>query len=116
MHIAILQNDESKFDEILNRPEVQSEIKTIDLWQNWQDPYHQTVCDGKDSMLIKLLDSGAKVDSLWVDDNDERMKCTALHWAVFYDRVSTVKILIKYGANQHLFGKIGIIALPNSRL
>lgn len=104
LHDAVANNNEHQLDLILLRPAVQSEIIDINEWQNNEDPLHEAAHKGYDSMLIKMIHCGANIDSLWIYNAD---KCTALHWAVFSNNISAVKILIQYGANEDLIGTNG---------
>lgn len=100
---AIRQDNEDKFDSILNSPKVQNEIKAINEWKHVENPLVLVVIWNHQVMLEKLLDAGVNVNSFHVFD--DKNKCTALHWAVYANSISSVKILIKYQANQRLKGK-----------
>ena len=95
---AICTNDESAFNTILTRPDVTSELKTISRWQTGQDPLHCAVKNNRQCMLIQLLERGARVDAVHVSGE---MRKTALHAAVFNDKIDMVRILIKYGADEN---------------
>ena len=100
---AIIANNIDNFDHILSRSVVKSEIKEINEWQSRFDPFHSAAQLGRDQMLTKLLESGAKVNaySYW---NDRDWKSTALHWAALNNKIFCVKLLIKNGADDNMQG------------
>ena len=57
-------------------------------------------------MLTKLLDAGAKVNSLRVL-SENGYKYSALHRAVYGNKIQCVRILLKFGADEILHGKDG---------
>ena len=103
---AIWNNNISDFDRILSQSYVEIEIQDINKWKEHQDPLHQAAENGRDQMLIKLLDAGAKVNAYRYSYNfDRKYKCTALHLAALYNGISAVQILIMNGADEEKYGE-----------
>ena len=101
---AIGPNNIIDFDRILSRSDVKTEIKDIDEWKWYEDPLHQAALKGRDEMLTKLLDAGAKVNAYSYSD-DRKCQRTALHLASLNNRNSCVKLLMRNGADANMQGK-----------
>ena len=99
---SIWYNNESEFDQILSRPQVQREISSVKEWKRYQDPVNCAAYCGRNSMLEKLLKAGADPNCYRLDVNDD--KWTPIHNAISCNRIEAVKILLKYGANENLVG------------
>ena len=100
---AVWKNNKYDFNDILRRPDVKSEIREINEWKWHKDPLHKAAEKGRDQMLTKLLEAGAKVNAYSYSDN-RKYKYTALHWAALNNMISTVKLLIRNGADENMEG------------
>ena len=104
LYNAVCQYKIDKFDSILSRSDVKSQIKIIDEWKSGEDPLHHAAQRGYYKELTKLLKAGAKVNAYSYTD-DRKRKSTALLRAAFQKRMSCIKILIKNGADQNMHGQ-----------
>lgn len=95
-----------KVSKILTLDHVQNELKNINQWKVEEAVVHCTAQLGLDTILTKLLDAGANPNA-FVLDLDEDGKFTPIFSAVLGNRMSTVKILIQYGADEYLESKLG---------
>lgn len=94
---SIREHDETELDLILSQPQVQNELQTISQWNHEAAPLHCATNYGCDSMVEKLLQAGANVNAYFEHGES---KFTALHLAALLDKVSIVKILVRFGADQ----------------
>ena len=58
---AVVNDDMDKFDSIL--AEHKEDLDSVMEWQEGSDPLHQAAKDGRDEMIKKLLDAGARVNA-----------------------------------------------------
>ena len=67
--------------------------------------------DGKDSEIVRLIDAGTNVDCVNPDRNDT----TPLMTAARYAKLSTVKLLVRCGADVNMKSRWGRTALDDAR-
>ena len=103
LYFAVWKNDISKFDSILSLDEVKSELPNVKQWKWNEDPVHQAAFKGRDSMLKKLLENGANPNAYSVHDSGD--KILPIHLAVCHNQMSSVEILIEFGADQTIKGE-----------
>lgn len=103
LRFAILDNKESKFTSILNRPEVKAELPKVKQWDWKESPIHAAAFHGRYSMLRKLLENGADPNAYKI--YDERNNILPIHSAVLEDQIDCVEILVLFGANEKLEGE-----------
>ena len=98
-----------KVTEILSRENVRNELKCIDEWKEGEDVVHLAAAAGYEVVLTKLLDSGANPNAYVrvVGDDGDIGKFTPLSPAVLKDQMSSVILLIRYGANENLEAIMG---------
>ena len=100
---AVFRNNISKFDSILSLDEVQSELPNVEQWKPYEDPVHEASAIGRDSMLIKLFENGANPNAYLVYKDGS--KTLPIHLAVCNNHISSVELLMQFGADETLKGE-----------
>ena len=102
---AVGKNDLEVVQAILERKVVREEMPRVQVWHNEEAPLHLAAYCGHDSILRHLVAAGASLDSY--NAYSDGMSVTPLHFAVYKNKVGTVKQLIELGADPGLSGKWG---------
>ena len=101
LYLAIRENDYNKSDFILNLSQVKSELPFVKEWKLGESPIHEAAFQGFDTILRKLLENGANPNAYLIDDKEYFLP---IHEAVLNDKISSVELLIKFGADHTLEG------------
>ena len=99
-------NNLATFKDILSREEVQKNGNLErEGWVYGSAPLHLAAYYGRDEMVQLLVDAGVKINSYSRMQN--RINCTALHYAAYNNNKSTLKLLLELGADRTLEGHFG---------
>lgn len=109
LYVAVHCNYLASLETVLSKEEVKrSGYLNRSEWKNGKDPLHLAAQYGRDDMIRMLVEAGVDVNCYSVWDSKERW--TALHWAVYRNRLSSVRLLLKLGADAELPGRIGTLS------
>ena len=76
------------------------------LWNDEEAPLHLAAYCGHNDVVGMLVDRGADIDAFNV--YRDTLDCvTPLHFAVYKNKISTVRLLLRMGADPTLYGKWG---------
>ncbi|XP_059086078.1 putative ankyrin repeat protein RF_0580 [Tigriopus californicus] len=102
---AVSRNEIEAVQHLLNEDRVKTEIPTLKVWRNEEAPLHLAAYCGYNDILALLLNHGADIDSFNVYSDGYKVTC--IHFAVYRNKVGTVKFLMEHGADPALVGKWG---------
>ena len=94
------------FETILQEPGVKIQLSDIEEWDNistW-GPFLLAAGHGQTSMLRQMLEIGAKPDATIRKEETFPyfLDWSALHYAVYYNKIECVKVLMDHHANPTL--------------
>ena len=95
------ESDISTFRALLSRPDIKNELSTVSTWDSFADPLHWAARLGKLDKLKALLEARVQVNSFYFANG---YKYTALHEAVFCDKMDSLRLLIQHGADPTIRG------------
>ena len=85
--------------------------RTLSGWTKEEDQLWDAARDGKDGEIRRLIDAGTHVDCA----HPRRSDTTPLMTAARYAQLSSVKLLIRYGADVNRKSRWGRTALDDAR-
>ena len=91
----LLENNSDEENQIL--------LETMQWTSPDECPLHAAAALGLDDMVRLLIAAGIDINSYSVNKSTGT-RWSALHWAVYYNRVSTVKLLVELGADINARG------------
>ncbi len=80
--------------------------KLLQIWYEEEAPLHLAAYCGHNDVIGILADCGVDIDSFNVY-RDTWDRVTPLHFAVYKNKVATVRYLLELGADTSLYGKWG---------
>lgn len=102
---AVSRNEIDAVQHLLHEDRVKTEIQNLKVWRNEEAPLHLAAYCGYNDILELLLNHGADIDSFNVYSDGYKVTC--LHFAVYRNKVGTVKFLMEHGADPALVGRWG---------
>eukprot|EP00095_Tigriopus_kingsejongensis_P010190 maker-scaffold105_size367834-snap-gene-2.31 protein:Tk10190 transcript:maker-scaffold105_size367834-snap-gene-2.31-mRNA-1 annotation:"ankyrin repeat protein" len=102
---AVSQNEIGEIQRLIHEHKVTDELRTLRIWRNEEAPIHLAAYCGYNDILTLFLDHGVDVDSYNVYSDGYKVTC--LHFAIYRNKVSTVKLLMERGADPSLVGVWG---------
>jgi hypothetical protein len=85
--------------------------RTLSGWTKEEDQLWDAARDGKDGEIRRLIDAGTHVDCA----HPRRSDTTPLMTAARYANLSSVKLLVRYGADVNMKSRWGRTALDDAR-
>ena len=101
LHNCVDNDDTYSLQRLLGRDDIKSFLKTNTEWKSGAAPLHHAARLGKLDHLTALLKAGCQPNSFCIEG---KYKYTALHWAVHWDTIEYIPLLLEHGADPMLKG------------